>query len=418
MADLKTTQETLKTPLDGTELIRLATPGANWKTTVSALTRISLTGDVTYNVSTTGNDVSGDGSAGNPWATAQHAADFIASSLDLKSFTATVQFAAGTYVGLTIPIFYSSTVFANVKFIGDTVTPTNVILTENPNGNVISSGLQDSINTTTTFSGFEFLSSSSFSDTIDCTGLIRGVVFEGPNVVAGNNTGTLFSGCLQIKGGMTIDGASMTTPRRFAYVAKNSSGVNEVIGIRDTITFTGSPNFTSEFVASNLNGILTDVFATYSGTATASRRFAVRGGIIRGASNGKHTFPGTLEGTIENGGIYDVGGGKFVYGVQGALADDGYNYSQPAAGFNLTVGDAEGHVILDPAAGLANGTITTPANPANGQMFDVRTTQTITALTVAANTGQNLGNGAPATLVAGTSFNAIFKESNATWYFG
>lgn len=37
MADLKTTQETTRSPIDGTELIRLATVGGNWKITITAL---------------------------------------------------------------------------------------------------------------------------------------------------------------------------------------------------------------------------------------------------------------------------------------------------------------------------------------------------------------------------------------------
>lgn len=37
MADLRTTEETVKTPIDGTELVRLATTGANWKATLNSI---------------------------------------------------------------------------------------------------------------------------------------------------------------------------------------------------------------------------------------------------------------------------------------------------------------------------------------------------------------------------------------------
>lgn len=37
MADKKTTQETLRTPIDGTELVRLATTGANWQAPLSSI---------------------------------------------------------------------------------------------------------------------------------------------------------------------------------------------------------------------------------------------------------------------------------------------------------------------------------------------------------------------------------------------
>lgn len=37
MPDTKTTAETTRSPIDGSELVRLATPGANWKATLNEI---------------------------------------------------------------------------------------------------------------------------------------------------------------------------------------------------------------------------------------------------------------------------------------------------------------------------------------------------------------------------------------------
>lgn len=62
--------------------------------------RTILTADTTYHVATTGSDSTGDGSAGNPWATFQFAVDWIGQHVDASGRWITgIQFADGTYSG-------------------------------------------------------------------------------------------------------------------------------------------------------------------------------------------------------------------------------------------------------------------------------------------------------------------------------
>jgi hypothetical protein len=61
-----------------------------------------LTANRTYYVVTTGSDSTGDGSVGSPWATLQHAADFICTNLDFNGFNILVQLADGTYDGFVL----------------------------------------------------------------------------------------------------------------------------------------------------------------------------------------------------------------------------------------------------------------------------------------------------------------------------
>ena len=63
--------------------------------------RWRLAANTTFNVATTGNDTTGDGSSGSPWATLQQAIDFVANSVDLNGFTVQINVGAGTYAGFT-----------------------------------------------------------------------------------------------------------------------------------------------------------------------------------------------------------------------------------------------------------------------------------------------------------------------------
>lgn len=94
--------------------------------------------------------------------------------------------------------------------------------------------------------------------------------------------------------------------------------------------------------------------------------------------------------------------------------DTNFVYNVPITGFSLTL--SAWHTVLDPAGVLATGTLMMPALPSNGQLCDFRTSQTITSLTVAANSGQSVV-GAPTTLVAGSPKSAIYRTANKTWYF-
>lgn len=87
----------------------------------------------------------------------------------------------------------------------------------------------------------------------------------------------------------------------------------------------------------------------------------------------------------------------------------------PATGFSITIGAGIHALVLDPAGTLATGTVTMPAEPPDQFRLEVASTQTITALTVAANAGQTIKN-APTTLAAGGAFAYRYSEANSTWY--
>lgn len=100
-------------------------------------------------------------------------------------------------------------------------------------------------------------------------------------------------------------------------------------------------------------------------------------------------------------------------------ADQSYSRQVPTTGFAITLSATSKTLILDPAGTLASGTITMPASPIDGQEIRIVSTQIITALTLAGNTGQTVKN-APTTLAPSTTgpmgFAFIYDLALTTWY--
>ncbi len=103
------------------------------------------------------------------------------------------------------------------------------------------------------------------------------------------------------------------------------------------------------------------------------------------------------------------------YATPGQIAGvPGYVYNVPLTAFSLTYAKGQTNMVLNPAGTLATGTLTTEANPSDGQRECVLSTQTQTAITVTANTGQTIVNG-PTALVANVPVCWTFVKSLAAW---
>lgn len=120
--------------------------------------------------------------------------------------------------------------------------------------------------------------------------------------------------------------------------------------------------------------------------------------------------------------LQNFSGGITVTGTTtlgGALVETGYSYQAPLTGFSITIANGIQTLLLDPAGTLATGTITMPSAPADGQVVEVTSSQTITSLTVSANTGQSIKN-APTALTVSTTgsmgYKFKYRGANTTWY--
>lgn len=107
----------------------------------------------------------------------------------------------------------------------------------------------------------------------------------------------------------------------------------------------------------------------------------------------------------------DVTGNVVTTGVMTA----GYQRITPATGFSQTISDNVAALVIKPAGLLATGTITMAANPLDGQVIIIETSQTITTLTHNPNSGQTL-NGALTTLTANTSASWQWIATDSTWF--
>ena len=100
-------------------------------------------------------------------------------------------------------------------------------------------------------------------------------------------------------------------------------------------------------------------------------------------------------------------------GTNGILQQ--YDYQVLTTAFTYTFAAGTTVLVIDPAGTLATGTITMPAAPADGMTITFSSTQTITALTVNANTGQSIVSAATV-LPARQATTYVYRLSNTTWY--
>jgi hypothetical protein len=100
-------------------------------------------------------------------------------------------------------------------------------------------------------------------------------------------------------------------------------------------------------------------------------------------------------------------------GTSGLLQQ--YDYQVPTTGFSYTFAVGTNVLVMNPAGTLATGTITMPLAPADGMTITFSSTQTITALTVNANTGQSIVS-AVTTVAANGGAVYLYRLANTTWY--
>lgn len=124
-------------------------------------------------------------------------------------------------------------------------------------------------------------------------------------------------------------------------------------------------------------------------------------------------------------GIAPLGQGQAnsVCSYPGTIAGQNtYGVIVPGTGFSITPLSQDTELIINPGGTLATGTLDMPATPSDGQVFCALFTQTVTALTVAANTNVNpsqklVSASATGSGVAGTEYCwKYFGSSLQTWY--
>jgi hypothetical protein len=108
-------------------------------------------------------------------------------------------------------------------------------------------------------------------------------------------------------------------------------------------------------------------------------------------------------------------GNRYVTPQQIAGVPGYVNEGAAVTAFSYTFGNSTTDIFMQPAGTLATGTLTTAPNPSDGQRECFLSTQTQTALTWSANTGQSI-SGAPTAGVANTPYCMTYNLAAATWY--
>lgn len=94
-----------------------------------------------------------------------------------------------------------------------------------------------------------------------------------------------------------------------------------------------------------------------------------------------------------------------------------YQRVVPTTGFSQSINNSVDWLLLEPAGTLATGTVNLPAQPGDGQVVGLSTTQAITAFTLATQGGHTLAPGAAITSLAqGGYAELMFRAANNTWY--
>lgn len=114
----------------------------------------------------------------------------------------------------------------------------------------------------------------------------------------------------------------------------------------------------------------------------------------------------------------DAAAARTVLGVTGGGGGGGaYVRSSPTTGATVTMSAGDTRLRLTPAATIATLTVVLPPSPADGDTFELRSSQQITAITVNGASGE--------TVTGGTGFVApnalmtwLYDSTDVTWYGG
>jgi hypothetical protein len=118
----------------------------------------------------------------------------------------------------------------------------------------------------------------------------------------------------------------------------------------------------------------------------------VKGG--QGSAQSTYAWAGTVAGTVQ------------------------YQYSVPSTGFAITVTNGNTFVLINPSGTLATGAVTFPSLPGDGQRLCIMSSQTQTAITPTAVTGQGFatyGGAAVTALTANTPVCWFYILNQALW---
>jgi Protein of unknown function (DUF2793) len=287
------------------EALKIAAATGKVSFPVSGGPREMLSANRTYYVRTDGSD-SNNGLAntsGGAFLTIQKAIDTIANGIDLAGYNVTIQVAAGTYTG-AVAVSAPWVGTGNVSLLGDTTTPSNVVLSP-ASGAAVTVGV-----------------SSSSSAGSNAARLLLGgfkITTTNANAIAAFE-GSLVSVIGKMDFGATGTAAQISASRGSAvylnsgYTISGSAALHwsaanhgRVICNSQTVTLSGSPVFSAGFAKANRQAQIICIGNTFSGaTGSSSLRYALLTlGLLDTNAAGATYLPGDTSGTNDGTGVYN-----------------------------------------------------------------------------------------------------------------
>jgi hypothetical protein len=259
------------------------------------LNRQVLTQNVTFYVSGGGSDSTGNGTSGAPWATRQHAANYILANIDLAGFTATIHIADGTYTdNLTVSAPFRGAVGA---------------------GSVVFSGSTSAIMAPTAGNAFTAQNGAEFSIsgfTIEAQGAggvgVLGTQGGQISLLGGHDFGPCTQAHIEAEydAGVSIQAAYSITGGSQSHVILLAAGSLSVnVAANPLITLSGTPAFSIGFVQAADGGIGECYGLRFTGSATGPRYLAEFGGGIQTNGGGASFLPGSASGSAISPGWYN-----------------------------------------------------------------------------------------------------------------
>jgi hypothetical protein len=243
----------------------------------------SVTSSITYNVSTTGNDTTGDGSSGSPWATLSGAiAGIRKKTIAPNVVTVTLQFSDGTYASSGVRDFPYRVIIK-----GNQSSPSNVYFT----------GFMEADRFGTLRTEYVRLFN---------TVAYNGGIFEigtGTSITGTSNSHIYAAdtGIFKIKANYSCSGN--------AHYHVNCDNGRIFYDPNITVTLTGTPSFGGQFcLCTNGGHIRFHQFyagrTVFSGTANGQKYYNDRNSLIEVMGESTSYLPGSSAGSSANGALY------------------------------------------------------------------------------------------------------------------
>ena len=263
-----------------------------------AMGREVLTSPRTYYVRTDGSD-SNNGltnTAAGAFLTIQRAVDVVSNTLDMGSNQVVIQVGPGTYAAVTLKPCTGTLTFP-VNLVGDTTTPSNVLITTSTATAAIAIV---GANNLWAVKGFKVSATGSASYGAWAHQMANLYLYQmefGACVVA--HMTARQGGLINPVANYTISGNAQS------HFLTISNGL--IQGNALTVTLTGTPAFSSAFASTSNAGVIQTTSFVFSGTATGKRFSAVNSSIIN-TGGGPNYYPGDVAGTVASGSYYDTTG--------------------------------------------------------------------------------------------------------------